>query len=74
MNLLLKGMQAGVAAIIVGVVYDMAKKVIKTKDVLQIVLMIVAFIAVCFLKISVLYIILGAALVGICKALIRRAA
>lgn len=54
----LQVMRAGVAAIIVDVVIDLASNVIKTKNVLNICLMITAFIATWYFKVSSIVIIL----------------
>ncbi|MBR3150927.1 MAG: chromate transporter [Erysipelotrichaceae bacterium] len=58
-------LRAGVAAVIVDVVIDLASNVIKSKDVLNLVLMIAAFLALAVFKISSLAIILIALLIGI---------
>lgn len=67
---LLKGMQAGVAAVITDVVIGMGSKIIKSKSVLHIIIMAVAFCAVFFFKVNVIYIILAAALCGTVNAVI----
>lgn len=54
----LQVMRAGVAAVICDVVIDLAKNVIDSKNVLNIVLMIAAFIASWFFKVSAVIIIL----------------
>ncbi|MBQ7992621.1 MAG: chromate transporter [Solobacterium sp.] len=54
----LQVMRAGVAAIIVDVVIDLASNVIKTKDILNICLMAAAFIATWYFKVSSIVIIL----------------
>lgn len=61
----LKGMQAGVAAVIFDVVCGLAAKVLKLKKPAFVVVMIAAFLATWYFKINVVMIILGAALVGI---------
>lgn len=63
--LLLKGMQAGVAAVILDVVFELGAKVIKQKKPVYILLMVSAFIATFVFSINVMYIILAAILVGI---------
>ncbi|NLI19950.1 MAG: chromate transporter [Clostridiales bacterium] len=68
----LQGMQAGVAAIICDVVLSLGSNVLKTKDVLAILIMPVAFCAVFFWKVNVVYVILGSAALGICRGLLRR--
>lgn len=68
----LKGMQAGVAAVIVDVSLNLGTRVVKERDPLCIALMIVAFVLNYVLHVNVIYIILGAALLGIGKALYLR--
>ena len=68
----LKGMQAGVAAVIVDVSLNLGTRVVKERDPLCIALMIVAFVLNFALHVNVIYIILGAALLGIGKALYLR--
>lgn len=68
----LKGMQAGVAAVIVDVSLNLGTRVVKERDPLCIALMIVAFVLNYALHVNVIYIILGAALLGIGKALYLR--
>jgi chromate transporter len=62
---LLKGMQAGVAAIIVDVVFTLSFNIIKTKRISSIIIMILAFISSYFLNINVIYIILLSGLIGV---------
>ena len=61
----LKGMQAGVAAVIV----DVSCRVVKERDPLAMGLMIAAFILSYAFHVNVIYLILGAALLGVGKAL-----
>lgn len=61
---LLKGMQAGVAAVIVDVVLGMAGKVIKGKQAVSILMMFAAFAATFIFNINVIYIILVSGLIG----------
>lgn len=68
----LKGMQAGVAAVICDVVLDLSGKVVKTKSVLSILLMIAAFVLVYFFDLSVILIILVAAILGVVIGLVRK--
>lgn len=67
-NLVLAGMQAGVAAVIFDVVASLARDIFKTGDWLYILLMVLAFAASFY--INVVYIILFAAAVGIVQGLI----
>lgn len=55
---LLTGMKAGVSAVILSVVYDMAAGVVKGKDWINIAVMILAFIATYFGKVNVVFVIL----------------
>jgi chromate transporter len=68
----LKGMQAGVAAVICDVVLDLSGKVVKTKSVLSILLMIAAFVLVYFFDLSVILVILVAAILGVVIGLVRK--
>lgn len=62
----LKGMQAGVAAVIIDVVYTMARDVIKAKKLLPIIIMLLSFAASYIFDINVMLIIVLCALVGLC--------
>ncbi len=55
---LLTGMKAGVSAVILSVVYDMAAGVVKGKDPVNIAVMILAFAATYFGKVNVVFVIL----------------
>jgi chromate transporter len=68
--LVLKGMQAGVAAVIFDVVLSLGIDAIKGKSILSDAIMIIAFFAACFLNINVIFIILAAAFIGVMKAII----
>lgn len=70
--LVLKGMQAGVAAVILDVVCNLGKNVAKEKSAANFILMAAAFIATFFLKINVIFIILTAALFGIVREIIQQ--
>ena len=63
--LILKGMQAGVAAVILDVVCGLGSNVIKQKRPILLVIMAVAFLANMVWKVNVVYIILASALMGI---------
>ena len=67
---MLTGMKAGVSAVIMSVVFDMAAGVIKSRDKILLAIMVLAFIANYFLKINVIYIILSAALIGALRTVI----
>lgn len=61
---LLLGMQAGVAAVIVNVIINMSSKIIKAKQVLPIVMMVVAFLAAVLLEINIVIILLICGVIG----------
>ena len=67
-----RGMQAGVAAVILDVVCALGSKVVKEHSALSIALMLCAFAATFFFKINVVFILLAAALVGAVKLLVIR--
>lgn len=68
---LLSGMTAGVSAVIISVVWDMASGVVKSRDALLIVVMICAFVANYYLKVNVIYIILVTTAIGAVRTIIR---
>lgn len=70
--LALKGMQAGVAAVLLDVVCRLGDGVIRERSPAHILLMVAAFAAVAIWNINVIHIILAAALIGICLELWRR--
>lgn len=61
----LKGMQAGVAAVILDVVYTMAADVVKKKQWLPIVIMVLSFVFAYFFDVNVILIIALCAVVGL---------
>lgn len=67
--LVLKGMQSGVAAVILDVVCNLGMGVVKTKSAVHMVVMAAAFCATFFFSVNVVYIILAAAVLGIILAL-----
>jgi chromate transporter len=69
--LLLKGMQAGVAAVILDVVFDLGGKVLKTRSWVYIVLMVAAFVANTVFDVNVVVVILAAAVFGVVLALVQ---
>lgn len=69
--LVLKGMQSGVAAVILDVVFSLGSNVIKTKSVVHLCIMALAFVAAFFFDINVIYIILTAAVAGIVLSVIE---
>lgn len=69
--LMLKGMQAGVAAVILDVVCDLGDKVVKSHSPLYIGLMVAAFAANFVFNVNVILIILAAAVLGIVRVLLQ---
>lgn len=67
--LVLKGMQSGVAAVILDVVCGLGLDVLKKKSVIHILVMIAAFCATWFFGVNVIYIILAAGVLGVVLAL-----
>ena len=68
---MLKGMNAGVAAVIISVVFDMASGIIKARDGLLLAVMIISFVLNYFLHVNVVWIILFTAGFGALMTLIR---
>lgn len=68
--LVLKGMQAGVAAVIFDVVFSLGIDAVKEKSVLSDIIMIIAFVVTCFLNVNVVFVILAAAFIGVVKAFV----
>lgn len=71
-SLVLKGLQAGVTAVILDVVFSLSSGYFKNKKIIDIIVIILSFSLVFFLKINVIFIILGAAAAGIISIFIRR--
>lgn len=71
-TLLLEGMEAGVAAVVIAVSLEMALGVIKEKDVILTVMMVLAFIANALFNISVIVIILLSVVIGVALHFINR--
>lgn len=69
--LVLKGMQSGVAAVILDVVCGLGLDVLKKKSAIHILVMIAAFCATWFFGVNVIYIILAAGALGIVLALVQ---
>lgn len=63
-NAVLKGMQAGIAAVIVDVVISGSVNICKSKKALSIIIMIASFTAIYFLKVNVIWVILACGLFG----------
>lgn len=70
--LVLKGMQSGVAAVILDVTLSMGEKVVRSGSALRMAIMLGAFVAVCFFEVNVIAIIAAAALLGAVSALAMR--
>lgn len=68
----LGGMQAGVAAVICDVVWNLGAKVVKEKSAMSIAIMAGAFIATAFFNVNVIVIILCAAALGVIRLLVER--
>lgn len=67
--LALRGMRAGVAAVILDVVWSLGSDVVKERSILHIAVMAAAFAAVCFFRVNVMLVILAAGLIGAVRAL-----
>ena len=67
--LALKGMQAGVAAVFLDVVWSMGSSLVKGKSLLNYAIMVIAFVATFVFDLNVIFIILGGILLGIFRAL-----
>lgn len=67
----LQVMRAGVAAVICDVVINLAHNIFKTKSVLWIVMMVGAFVATCFLKVSAIVIILVCGFIGLVQVSVK---
>lgn len=68
---LLKGMQAGVAAVIASVVVDMAGNILRAKDWLSDLIMAAAFLCTWFFGVNVIWIILACGVLGVAATLLR---
>lgn len=68
---LLTGMTAGVSAVIISVVWDMAFGIVKSRDLLLVIIMICAFVANYYWKVNVVFIILATAAIGALRTVIR---
>ena len=69
---MLLGMRAGIGAIIVSVVYDMALSVMDEHQGRNILIMLVSFVLNYFFNINIMYIILGCILLAIIDLVMRR--
>ena len=71
-GLVLKGMQAGVAAVIIDTVLTLGQNVIKEKSALHIALMAASFIAAFFFRVNVILLIGAALAIGLAEAFFVR--
>ena len=71
-SLVLKGMQSGVAAVIIDTVLTLGQNVIKEKSALHITLMAAAFIAAFFFRVNVILLIGAALVIGLAEAFFVR--
>lgn len=71
-SLMLEGMQSGVAAVIAAVVVDMGVGIVKEKNMLNNIVMVVAFIAVFAFKVNVAWIIVISICIGVLRMFIGR--
>lgn len=69
---LLSGMRAGVSAVILSIVWDMFLGVLKGKDWVLLLIMAITFVLNYFVHINVIWLILGTALFGVVRALVRQ--
>lgn len=67
---MLEGMEAGVAAVVTAVSYEMAFGIVKEKDKMLIIMMVIAFIANAILNVNVIIIILVSILIGLIKSFV----
>ena len=65
----LKGMQIGVAAVVMDVVITMVAQILKEKKAISLMILVVAFIVAFFTKINIAFIILGSGIIGIAELL-----
>ncbi|MBE5785331.1 MAG: chromate transporter [Clostridiales bacterium] len=70
--LVLKGMQAGVAAVILDVVCNLGMKVAARRSILDLFIFLGAFAATFFFKVNVVFIILIAGLIGVSRAILLK--
>lgn len=70
-SLMLSGMQAAVGAIIASITYDMAINVVKEKQFILIIIMIISFVLTYFYNLNVVYVIIGCGLLGLMQSLFR---
>ena len=69
---LLTGMRAGVSAVILSVVWDMASGIVKSRDWILCAVMVLTFAANYFFHVNVIWLIIAAAVLGAILTLIRQ--
>ena len=67
-QLLLKGMQAGVGAVICSVVLDMGKGIIHSRNISSILIMVISF-CITYLNINVIFVVIACILIGVLRVL-----
>lgn len=65
----LHAMQSGVSAVILDVIYTMSSRIVKSKSLLAIIIMLLAFAAVYFLKLNVIFIVLISGVLGMLSSI-----
>ena len=66
---ILEGMQAGVAAVIAAVVWEMGAGIVRGKDPASLMIMAAAFAAACIFQVNVVWIVIVCALLGVIRTL-----
>src|SRR5699024_9866274 len=66
---ILEGMQAGVAAVIAAVVWEMGAGIVRGKDPASLMIMAGAFAAACIFQVNVVWIVIVCALLGVIRTL-----
>lgn len=66
---ILHGMQAGVCAVIISVVTNMSAKILKKRSIIEIMMIPLAFAAVFFFEINVVFVIMAGVLIGMMRML-----
>ena len=66
---ILEGMQAGVAAVIAAVVWEMGAGIVRGKDPASLMIMAGAFAAACIFQVNVVWIVIVCALLGVVRTL-----
>ena len=69
-NAFLEGMQAGVAAVIAAVVYEMGEGIVQSRNTGSVIIMAGAFLAACVFGVNVVYIVIACLLIGVIRTLI----